>query len=197
MAKRSGRGSAVPESTDGLVLVPKGIEKPRKSRPDPPQGVIASICKRLQGGKHTFMELARFAPEIDPNCAPVIEEWDRVAGNKKTVSLDTICRVKGVDPFHFLGAVAEAAVKYRDNASVIIAALSLPNVIERSVKTALTKDGFKDREALMKHAGFLPVPSGNVFVNKVAGVVQNAAREDGETPALPSFEKTIDIEADV
>jgi hypothetical protein len=194
MGRRAqGRGAA---DGTGLAVVPKAALRKRKTS-DSPQGIIASICKRLVGGKQTFMELARFAPEIDPECQPIIEEWDRLAGNKRVINLDAICKVRQIDPFHFLGVVAEAAVKYRDNASVIIAALSLPNVVERSVKTALTKDGFKDREALMKHAGFLPVPSGNVFVNKVAGVVQTARDEQPEGAALPSFEKTIDIEADV
>lgn len=138
------------------------------------------------------MELAQFAPQLDQGCAPVIEEWNRLCGQKKTVSIDTICQAKGVDPFHFLGVVCEAAVKYRDNASLIIAALSMPNVIERSVKTALTKDGFKDRELLAKHSGFIPVPAGATFVNTFAAKVEQ--NNEGGTPGatIPSFENTIE-----
>ena len=178
-------------TVSALAIVPeKKIARGRNPLSHRPQGIIASICKRLVGGKGTFMDLARFAPEIEPGCAPVIEEWKRLSASKQTINLDLICKVKGIDPFHFLAVVAEAAIKYRDNASVIIAAMSMPQVVERSVKTALTKDGVKDREMLFRHAHFVPVPSGATFVNTFAAKVQNA--NGGESPALPSFENTIE-----
>lgn len=148
----------------------------------------------LAGGKESLMELARLAPEIDPKLAGVIEDWDRLnPTGKKGVSLDLLCKQKNIDPFHFLGVIAEASIKYRDNASVVIAAMSLPKIVETSVKAAMkVKTGFKDREALMKHAGFLPVPAGATFVNNLQNKVETNVGEAPASGHLPSFEKTID-----
>lgn len=200
MAERT-RGRGKEHRADGgegvtaLAVVPKAPLRGRNPRSHQPQDIITLICKRLVGGKQTFMELARMAPQLDPNCACVIEEWDRIAGQKRSVSLFQICKLKNIDPFHFIGVVGEAAIKFRDNASVIIAALGMPGVIERSVKTALTRDGFKDREALMKHSGFLPVPAGGTFVNTFAAKIEQN-NEVIASAALPSFEKTIELADD-
>lgn len=148
----------------------------------------------VAGGKKTLMEFARLAPEIAPEYAAVIEDYESLnAKGKKTVSIDFLCKVRKLDPFHFLGVIAEAAVKYRDNASVIIAAVSLPKVIEASVKSALkVKTGFKDRKLLAEHAAFVPVPSGGTFVNNLMTRVDTNVGEAPASGHLPSFEKTIE-----
>jgi len=148
----------------------------------------------LAGGKQTLMDLARLAPELDPSYAKVIEEYEQLSeAGKRAVSIDMLVKQKGLDPFHFLGVVAEAAIKFRDNASVLVAAMSLPKIIEASVKNALRqKTGFKDREALMKHAGFLPVPAGATFVNTLQTKVETNVGEAPASKHLPSFEQTVD-----
>lgn len=152
------------------------------------------MCEMLAGGKRALMALAKLAPELDPSYAKVVEEYERLNdAGKKACSLDFLVKQKGLDPFHFLGTVAEAAIKYRDNASVIVAALSLPKVVETSVRNALkAKTGFKDREALMKHAGFLPVPAGATFVNTLQTKVETNVGDAPSSKHLPSFEATVD-----
>jgi hypothetical protein len=147
----------------------------------------------LVGGKLTFMELAHHAPELDPRVTSVIETWDGLTPTaKQAASLDAICKERNIDPYLFLGVVAAAAKKYADNSSVIIAALSLPNVVRKSIEHAMEKEGFKDREALMKHAGFLPVPAGATFVNTLQTKVETNVGVNAGSIRLPSFEKTIE-----
>lgn len=152
----------------------------------------------LAGGKNTLMELARLAPEIAPEYAKIIEEYDSLsAGGKKLASIDQMCKQHSLDPFHFLSVVAEVALKYRDNASVLIAAMNLPKIVEVSVQNAKSKKfGFKDREALMRHAGFLPVPAGATFVNTLQTKVETNVGDAPSSGHLPSFEKTIDLEVE-
>jgi hypothetical protein len=146
----------------------------------------------LAGGKKELMLLAELAPEVEPALAPILEDWKRLSSSgKKSVSLDQICKTRKIDPYHFLGVIAEAAIKYRDNASVIVAAMNLPKIVEKSIKFAQKKDGFKDREALMKHGGFLPVPSGNTFVNTLQTKVETNVEQPGSVGHLPSFEATV------
>lgn len=181
----------------GITLVPKN--KPIKVKRDSQTaGVISSISKMLKGGKKEFMEIAKFAPDIDPNCACILEEWENLSSTgRKSVSMDQICKAKGIDPFHFLGVVAEAAIKFRDNASVILAAMQMPAVVQKSIKTALTKDGVRDRKMLFEHAHFIPTPGGATFVNQFAAKVeQNAGVEPGRLPSFESSMKTLEIEAD-
>jgi len=194
MAPRTrGRKKGIPRASATLAQPETGTQLVPRNRPASHNpGVISEIAASLEGGKEEFMLLARYAPEIDPNIAPVIEEWNRLKKQPRLrVSLDAICKLKGIDPFHFLGVVAEAAIKYRDNASVILAAMALPKVVQQSIQVAMEKDGFRDREALMKHAGFLPVPAGATFVNSPSFKNEQVTQVDTASSALPSFEKSV------
>jgi hypothetical protein len=109
-------------------------------------------------GRRALMEGARLATKLDPSLVPVIDDWYRMKPPpQNAVDLDTLCEAHGVEPAHFIAVVGEAAMKYGNNSAILIAALQSPDVIIRSVRAALKADGFKDREALMKHTGFLPV----------------------------------------
>jgi hypothetical protein len=152
---------------------------------------LSSVLKFIRGGKKSFMELARQAPNIDPSLASVIEEWDRLTPTaQRGVNLNQLCEIKGIDPFHFLGVVAEAGLKFSNNASVLIAALSLPKIVQCSIKRALTPEGVEDCKMLFQHAGFIPSPKGTEVrvLNqiRVSANVNQAADID-----LPSFEETI------
>lgn len=153
---------------------------------------IARLTTQLTGGKARFMEFARLAIHIEPGLAPVVESYEGLTHWKRAaVSIDELCMYHGIDPIHFIGVVGEAAYKYANNSAILIAALQFPDVIARSVKEALTPEGFKDRELLAKHAGFIPTPHGQ-SINIQANA---AARADSsnlpEREGLPSFEETM------
>jgi hypothetical protein len=140
------------------------------------------------------MELARHAAEIDVKVAPIIEGWDSLSEEaKRRLDLDSLCKELKMDPFHFLAVVAESAMKYRDNASIIMAAISLPSVVQKSIDVALTDAGISDRKMLMQHSAFLPMPKGSTIVNTFAANLQNNNEVNQHSSALPSFEKTMDI----
>jgi hypothetical protein len=152
---------------------------------------ITSLVKFGQIGRRRFMKLAHLAGKLDPRIVPVIEDWERMKPPlQNAVDLDALCEAHDVDPAHFISVVGVAGLKYRDNASVLIAALSMPAVVDRSVHYAMKKGGFKDREALMKLAGFLPQPKGSqVRALNYAAIGAEANTNIGEP--LPTFEETI------
>jgi len=160
--------------------------KPASSSP------IGMLSQQLHGGKATFMQFARLAVHIEPALGPVIESYDTLTGAAKAaVSIDEICVKHEIDPLHFIAVVGEAALKYGENSAIVIAALRFPEIINRSVREGLKPGGFKDREAMMKHAKFIPTPHG---IN--IGVSANAAsRSDSsaapESKGLPSFERSM------
>jgi hypothetical protein len=162
-----------------------------------PAGPIESVLRSLTGGKSNFMEMARLAPQIDPALAPVIEEWDRLKPKaRNNLDLDDLCKLKDIDPSHFLGVVAEAAQKFHANASILIAAVNMPAVVGKSVRVAMTDKGVQDRKFLFEHSSFIPMPQGA----RVSILNQNALRAEinNEQPekGLTSFEKRMEM-ADV
>ena len=189
-------GSSKKGGGDSLAVVPapnnRSLKRQWSERPD---GIISTVVLSILGGKVEFMDLARRAPEIDPRMSRVMDKWDTLSEHgKKEASLDLVCQEAGVDPYAFLGAVAAAAKKFADNSSVIIAALSQPEIVRKTIQQAMTDEGFKDREMLMKHAGFLPVPAGTTYINQTQLRVETNVGPDNGKVILPSFAKTIEDE---
>ncbi len=136
-----------------------------------------------------LMEFARLAAELDPKLAAMIEDWDRMKpALQKSVDLDLLCELHGIDPARFIAIGGEAGRRFRDDASVLIAAINMPAVVAASVKRALTPEGIRDRRMLLEHAGLLPVPKGRVL--NFAAIRAQAKGEQIRKP-LPSFESTI------
>src|SRR6266403_3653705 len=188
MAKGRRSGSkAVVDGGQNIVVARRRLGL--KSASSSPIGMLS---QQLDGGKSTFMQFARLAVHIDPSLAPIIESYDTLTGAAQSaVSIDEICAKHEIDPLHFIAVVGEAALKYGENSAIVIAALRFPEIINRSVKEGLKPGGFKDREAMMKHAKFIPTPHG---IN--IGVSANAAsRSDSsaapESKGLPSFERSM------
>lgn len=176
-----------------LVRTKLGLERANGHAP------VALLVRHLKGGKARFMEFAAYVPQIEPALAPVVEDYNSLkASLQKVVSIDALCRLHGVDPVHFIGVVAEAAIKFRDNASVTLIAISIPEVVERSIKEAMKPGGDKDRKMLFQHAGIIPVPAGqtiNVGASASANAGAKAEVVEPERRGLPSFERTM-IETD-
>jgi hypothetical protein len=180
MGERTGRGPA--KGTRATALAKRE-----------PLGPISAVCKYIKGGKQEFMRLAVLASQIEPALAVVVETWEGMNDPlQRKITIEEICRQKDVDPGHFCGVVVEAAMKFRDNATILIAALNLPDVVQRSVEFAKQKEGFKDREALMKHAGFVPTPQGQrINILNQANAKAGAEAEANAERGLPTFERTM------
>lgn len=157
------------------------------------RGPIEALTNALTGGRESFVSMARLATQIEPKLAPFIEEWDRLKPHaQKCIDLDQLCLQKEIDPAHLISVSAEAAVRFRDNASLMIAALSMPAIVERSIKTALTPTGFRDRKMLFEHARFVPVSQGTrIAIKNEANASADAKNVTGR--GLPTHEKTIDM----
>jgi hypothetical protein len=156
-------------------------------------GVIASFLQFLKGGRRQLMELAHLAGELDPRIVPIIEDWDRMKpALRNAANLDALCEAHDVAPDHFLATVGEAELRARNEMSIFIAALNIPFVVERSIKTALTKNGVRDREMLFEHAGFLPVP-GSKRLRIINHAAVKAELSTGDGRPLPRLEDTVEM----
>src|SRR5208337_305557 len=148
-------------------------------------------------GRRALMEVAHLAAKLDPRIVLVIDDWDRMkASLQNATDLDGLCKAHGVDPAHFIAAVAEAELKYRGRISILVAALNTPAIVAASVKQALTTDGTGDRNMLFQHAGFLPTPRGK----QLKTLDHNAPITEvgrGDVRPIPRFEGTVEITEEV
>lgn len=152
---------------------------------------ISELTKCIKGGKERFMEFARLAVNIEPALACVVDAYHNFTMPlQKYVSLDDLCAFHKVDPIHFLSVVAEAAAKYGNNSSILIAALHLPEVVKKSVDMAMTDEGISDRKMLFQHSNFIPSPGGVVVNNNNTANAAASAQGDARK-TLQSFETTM------
>jgi hypothetical protein len=140
-----------------------------------------------------FMEMAKLAPQIEPELACILDDWDGMTPSAKRLTrIETLCAAHQIDPIHFFSVVNEAAMKFRDNALLMIASMSSPALLEKSVEYGMEKEGFKDRQAILQHAGIFPSPQGT----RINILNQNSAKAAAQSEAnvdrgLPSFERSI------
>lgn len=139
---------------------------------------------RLLACRSRFMELLVPASRKDPNLALMLEKWSSmsVAGRNK-YTIDELAYVCAVEPSRVVAAASVAAYDLGFNSGSIVAMSNFPKVIENTLASASIpgREGVKDRELLMRHARFVPVPDGQT-IN-----IQNIANARS-TPSLESFE---------
>jgi hypothetical protein len=111
---------------------------------------------------------------------------------KRRTRIEEICASHNIDAMHFFSVVNEAAMKFRDNATLMIASMNMPGLVEKSIKYGMQKEGYRDRQMMFQHAGIVPTPQGT----RINILNQNSARAAAQAEAnvergLPSFEKSI------
>jgi len=122
---------------------------------------IALLTSQLRGGKATFMEFARLAVHIEPALACIVESYDSLNPVlRRAVSIDELCVKHGFDPYRCVTVAGEAAMKFRNNSAILMIALSMPEVINRTIKQALKPEGTAERKFLLQHASIIPTPHG-------------------------------------
>src|SRR5512146_123431 len=155
-------------------------------------------ASKINGGKKQFIEYCRMASVDVPEIIPFLEFWDSQSSYVQGKwPLDQFAFHSNVPWPKIIGAAVAAAAAYNADVSDMVAMASMPDVVATSVRKATDPDdenGHKDRELLMKHANFLPVPKGSVInVNNTAQAAANATAGAG----IKDFSDTIMDTADV
>lgn len=87
------------------------------------------------------------------------------------IPIEAYCLAAAVAPLTLLNIIVLACQRVSSQTSAMLAAISQPQIVEKTIERALTDDGFDDRVVLHKATGFLPTPkspSVNVKVNQTA-----------------------------
>lgn len=134
-----------------------------------------------------FMDLVSLASKKDASLAPMIEKWGSLSAVERAkFTIDELAHSCGLEAGKIISAASGAAYEMGFGAASLIAMNNLPWVVEKSLESAGVpgKEGARDRELLMKHGRFVPVPEGQT-IN-----IQNIATAKGGS-GLESFEESM------
>lgn len=158
---------------------------------------------RNSGGKETAINAARLLTEADERFRRFVYAYDTASEiDKKSIRLEDLCGAADITPDEFLSKTVPALWKRNMDMGRMIAAISHPDIVEASIRSATKAGTFgaPDRKMLFEATGFLPTKNGptiNIDNSKKTLNVGGNQVEDTGAPALPSFEEEINLLAEV
>jgi hypothetical protein len=153
----AGRSDSTPEEKAFAAPLPRGIVSP------------LAICLRTvvpYGWRAIFQLFAQLdlGPE-DPR-VDLIFAWNTLTDKqRKAITPEKLCERAGISPGRLLVLVEESARERNQITSSIVRSMNATTVVHKAVSYAKRKEGFKDREMLLKSSGFVPMPSGTHITN--------------------------------
>jgi hypothetical protein len=79
------------------------------------------------------------------------------ASYRRLLPPEVFCLAAGVSPWRVLEAITVVAVREGAQASAILAAITHPQVVAKTIERALQDEGVSEREMLLRAVGFLAV----------------------------------------
>ena len=93
----------------------------------------------------------------DPEARKVLKPYLSIPESyRRLLPPEAFCHVAGVSPWVVLEAITVVAVRQGATASAVVAAISQPRVVEKTIERALRNEGTRERAMLLKATGFLP-----------------------------------------
>lgn len=160
-------------------------------------GTLDGLALTIKSKEQTEHGVRRFLIELmrhDDTMLKFVETADALASRKRASypSLDVIANQSGTEHADVVGAIAKALHRFSYDYSRIIAAASMPRVMNTLANEAAHADGHRDRTLFLRATGHLPTgPSTQVNVQTTAIARSEAsalAVTDGAASGLPSFE---------
>ncbi len=158
--------------------------------------------RKMPGGRENFIEYVRLAAmDSDEDAKKFLLCFDDLSPtHQKTCSFDDVCYASGVKIVDMLKMVTAIAFSVNVDIANFVAAMSHPDVVKASVSAAKRRGGYRDREMLMSHHGFLPKRGGtSIQVNassrsdaSAEAASQAAAAAAAEQSSLPKFRDEMD-----
>jgi predicted TIM-barrel enzyme len=188
---------SAPRLNDLAVVPSSGHRKPAARDVEPVfDGTIASACESIGISVEQMIEMMRWAKESDSRVAQFLHAWDALDPSEQQDSgtADAVRQRLGLALIELLRIVADVTCRIAMYSSQIIAALSHPLVVGKTVELALNAEDDSNKLAaqtiLHKAAGFLPTPKGS---QTTIAITQNAQANatSRSIVAAPSPEHTI------
>lgn len=172
--------------------------RPHVGNPKELDGSLASVCSLLGNrsqGIATLINLVRACGRTNPDAATFATLYDNKSAYLRKLTtpamLEDLCTEAGIPWPRLVGWAFEAAASTGQHLAAMKAALALPSVVDKTIKFAKQKDGYRDRDFLYRSTGFLPSPSGGISIinNLAANAQARNIAVDGEM--FTPFERDI------
>ena len=108
---------------------------------------------------------------------------------RKFLPIEAFAIASGMSPLILWETIVRALTRLNTYRGIALAAIAHPEIVETSIEQAKDPKGFRDREWQLKHAGFLPLPKGNVINVQATANAQSASQS--AALAAPTPESTI------
>lgn len=108
---------------------------------------------------------------------------------RNLLPLEAYCLMAAVPTTRCFEIIVATCVRVGAQASVLLAAVTQPYIVKKTIDMALTDEGSADRALMHKHSGFLPSPRGPQI--HVPVTVNARAEANAAAVAAPPPERTI------
>lgn len=125
---------------------------------------ITDILRQLpDGGQSRAIEFLRGSSDTDAK--KFLAVYDQIpVSSRKLLPIEAYTVAAGLTTKRLLELVTGACFEQSSATAALIAKASHPRIVAATVRSALNvKHGFRDRDALHKHAGFVPVPKTSIL----------------------------------
>jgi hypothetical protein len=185
-------GSTKMELVTPEIIPESESEEPRITQPRGFDNALPKlIAQIIPGGWRNMFKLFAYL-DLGPNDPrmKLILAWNELEGH---IELNELCEIVGISPGRLFGFICESAYEADQSTAALVRSMNQTGIVMQMVKFAKKKDGFKDREALLKSSGFLPLPRGtqvNVNATAQAGARVSSSSSNGRLDeALESMEE--------
>lgn len=152
---------------------------------------ITSVLKDIPKGRILAFRAMRFSDN------PVIRQFlafhDRLPkGDRTYLSIEAIAIAADVQPAYLLGEILLAMREFSVSSVKAIGIGRHPEVMTKTIESALTNGGVRDREMVHSMLGALPQKGGSIFIGKFFGG-KSEPTEPGDTAPPERFEDDLDV----
>jgi hypothetical protein len=129
---------------------------------------ISSLLEEVDGGMGRITEALRFSPEQD--AMAFLRKYDSMSDvERERLSIKELCLAAGIAPQRFLNLALTSMIENSLLVTKLMVASNLVAVMQKTIDSALTDKGARDRKLFFECCGFLP------FFIEVQGSPRNAA----------------------
>jgi len=152
---------------------------------------ITTVLKRIPHWRKQAFDAMRFSD--NPIIRKFLDRYNQIpVGDRNHLPLEAIAVAANIEPAYLLGEIMLAISEF-SVASVKVMGLGRhPEVMKKTIDTALKDGGTKEREMVHSMLGALPQKGGSIFIGKFFGS-KSADPEPTETPQPERFEDDLDV----
>lgn len=160
-----------------IVYEKLGIDRTRVRTLAPISSQLHMIGKKLRRRNLPASPYYYLKCSADERAIKIVDLYYSLPKNQRDLApIEAYCLSIGADSSEILELITRTVARVTRQTSAIIAAVSHPMVVDKTVEMALTDEGIEDRNTLHKAVGFLPSPKGSqTTVNVAANASAQAA----------------------